>query len=210
MAGLALHEERHRQGDQLLLATFVSSTTAASACRTTPPNGVARHRHRKKELDRRRLRRRRSSHSRHLYVDRNLQMNDVDPQVWLADVLAARLRAVRTIQSTQTVTQRRPNSKYYLIGYRFPVVRPYFAGIARHASFCTTDTASQIRSRTMSNDDETPTKKNALSITEFCRLYGIKRSSAYKQMTAGRLKFRKCGRRRLIGTDDAKDWWNQL
>lgn len=52
--------------------------------------------------------------------------------------------------------------------------------------------------------------KRAYSVTEFCELYGIGRSKAYDEMKAGRLKYRKCGRRRLIGEDDARDWFDAL
>lgn len=50
-------------------------------------------------------------------------------------------------------------------------------------------------------------QKKAYSVSEFCGVYGISRSKAYKEMKAGRLKSRNHGRR-LIGTDDADDWFN--
>jgi excisionase family DNA binding protein len=52
--------------------------------------------------------------------------------------------------------------------------------------------------------------REAMSVVEFCRCYGISRSSAYRQMDAGRLPFRKCGARRLIARRDADCWLASL
>jgi hypothetical protein len=49
-------------------------------------------------------------------------------------------------------------------------------------------------------------EKRVLSIREFCERYGIGRTMAYAEMTAGRLCFCQAGRRRLIRVDDAEAW----
>jgi predicted DNA-binding transcriptional regulator AlpA len=48
--------------------------------------------------------------------------------------------------------------------------------------------------------------KRVLSIREFCHCYGIGRTTAYSEMTAGRLVSCQAGRRRLIRVDDAEAW----
>ena len=50
----------------------------------------------------------------------------------------------------------------------------------------------------------------ARSIEEFCRWAGIGRSLAYKEITAGRLKIKKVGRRTLITAEAAQTWLNGL
>ena len=50
----------------------------------------------------------------------------------------------------------------------------------------------------------------ALSITDFCRLYGIGRTHAYAEISGGRLHARKAGRRTLITVDAAEAWLEQL
>jgi excisionase family DNA binding protein len=46
----------------------------------------------------------------------------------------------------------------------------------------------------------------AFSIDEFCRRYGIGRTSAYQEIAACRLRAVKVGRRTLIRDDDAEAW----
>jgi excisionase family DNA binding protein len=53
-------------------------------------------------------------------------------------------------------------------------------------------------------------KKFALSVPEFCQLYGVGRSTAYKEMKEGRLRYVHVGRRRLIPYDAAEDWFASL
>jgi len=50
----------------------------------------------------------------------------------------------------------------------------------------------------------------AFSIEEFCRIYSIGRTTAYAEMSAGRLKRRKVGKRSLITRDDAEAWLRAL
>lgn len=52
--------------------------------------------------------------------------------------------------------------------------------------------------------------KIALSVAEFCELYGVSRSTAYKEMKFGRLRYCKAGRRRLIPREAAEDWFSAL
>ena len=51
---------------------------------------------------------------------------------------------------------------------------------------------------------------NAFSVTDFCRSYGIGRSFAYAEMAAGRLAYRKAGRRTIILREDAEKWATEL
>lgn len=46
----------------------------------------------------------------------------------------------------------------------------------------------------------------AFSIDEFCRRYGIGRTTAYAEIAAGRLRRRKVRKRSLITEDDAEAW----
>lgn len=52
--------------------------------------------------------------------------------------------------------------------------------------------------------------KAALTIPEFCTLYGIGRTFTYEEIGAGRLRVRKAGKRTLIRKVDADDWLNSL
>jgi excisionase family DNA binding protein len=52
--------------------------------------------------------------------------------------------------------------------------------------------------------------QRAMSIDEFCRDYGVGRSTAYEELNAGRLRARKCGKRTIITTDAAEDWLHAL
>jgi excisionase family DNA binding protein len=51
-----------------------------------------------------------------------------------------------------------------------------------------------------------PFSPRAFSIPEFCRRYGIGRTNAYQEITAGRLRALKVGRRTLITHDAAEAW----
>ena len=50
----------------------------------------------------------------------------------------------------------------------------------------------------------------ALTIRDFCRLYGVGRTFAYSEIAAGRLPIRKAGRRTLIVKSDADAWLHSL
>ena len=51
-------------------------------------------------------------------------------------------------------------------------------------------------------------QKKALSVREFCALYGVGRNKAYEEINAGRLLHRKKGRRTLIPREAADAWLN--
>ena len=55
-------------------------------------------------------------------------------------------------------------------------------------------------------DKSTLRLSRALSITEFCRLYGIGRTNAYQEISVGRLRAIKAGRRTLITVEAAEAW----
>jgi excisionase family DNA binding protein len=48
--------------------------------------------------------------------------------------------------------------------------------------------------------------KRAFSIAEFCENYGIRRTKAYEEIKAGRLRIVKVGRRSLVRETDAESW----
>ena len=52
--------------------------------------------------------------------------------------------------------------------------------------------------------------RRAFSIREFCRRYGIGRTSAYQEIAACRLRAVKVGRRTLITQDAAEAWLAML
>jgi excisionase family DNA binding protein len=52
--------------------------------------------------------------------------------------------------------------------------------------------------------------ERAFNIGEFCRRYGIGRTTAYSEVKAGRLALLKVGRRSLITEDDAERWLRNL
>jgi excisionase family DNA binding protein len=55
-----------------------------------------------------------------------------------------------------------------------------------------------------------PTATRAFSINEFCRAYGIGRTTAYAEIAAGRLRAVKAGGRTLIAADAAETWLASL
>jgi hypothetical protein len=52
--------------------------------------------------------------------------------------------------------------------------------------------------------------KAAYSVDEFCAAHGIGRSLCYEEISAGRLRVRKVGRRTLILAADAAAWREAL
>ena len=52
--------------------------------------------------------------------------------------------------------------------------------------------------------------KAAYTIAEFCASYGIGRSLAYEEISSGRLRTRKVGRRTLVLFADAQAWARAL
>ena len=66
-----------------------------------------------------------------------------------------------------------------------------------------------MMNNTEKHDDNTGNRR-AFGIDEFCRRYGVGRTTAYAEMTAGRLRRRKVGKRSLITEDDAEAWLARL
>lgn len=56
---------------------------------------------------------------------------------------------------------------------------------------------------------QAPTKA-ALSVVEFCHWSGIGRTSAYEEISAGRLQAKKVGRRTIIPVIEAIRWMENL
>jgi hypothetical protein len=59
------------------------------------------------------------------------------------------------------------------------------------------------------NKDETK-KRQALSVADFCRDYGISPTTFYAQVKLGKLAILKMGRRTLIAQAEAERWLNSL
>jgi excisionase family DNA binding protein len=57
-----------------------------------------------------------------------------------------------------------------------------------------------------SEDSSATHSRRAVSISEFCLRYGIGRTHAYQEITKGRLRAVKVGRRTLITHDAAEAW----
>jgi hypothetical protein len=55
-----------------------------------------------------------------------------------------------------------------------------------------------------------PQPKRGLSVYQFCEIYDICRAKAYQEIAAGRLVACKIGRRTVVSTDDAEDWFAAL
>jgi len=53
-------------------------------------------------------------------------------------------------------------------------------------------------------------KRRGSTINEFCRHYPIGRTKVYAELSSGRLRARKIGRRTVITEDDAEAWLSQL
>jgi excisionase family DNA binding protein len=52
--------------------------------------------------------------------------------------------------------------------------------------------------------------RRAFSIKEFCRRFGVGRTTVYEEIKLGRLRARKIGRRTIILEDDAEEWLRRL
>lgn len=65
-------------------------------------------------------------------------------------------------------------------------------------------------SRSTAANMSTKNDKRAFSIAEFCRLYGVGRTTAYFQINAKRLQVVKVGKRTLVPADAAESWIENL
>ena len=54
------------------------------------------------------------------------------------------------------------------------------------------------------------TQRRALSVEQFCKRYGIGKSTLYVQIREGRLRLRKIGKRSVIAVEDAEIWFMNL
>ena len=53
-------------------------------------------------------------------------------------------------------------------------------------------------------------RRRAMSLAEFCELYGPSRTRTYEEIKRGRLRAIKCGKRTLVTEDDAEAWLRSL
>jgi excisionase family DNA binding protein len=52
-------------------------------------------------------------------------------------------------------------------------------------------------------------ERNCFSVKEFCYRNGIGRTTAYKEIAAGKLRTKKVGRRTLISCEEEQRWFAQ-
>jgi len=52
--------------------------------------------------------------------------------------------------------------------------------------------------------------EGAYTVDEFCQRYGIGRTAFYSELSAGRLRAKKCGSRTLIPRAEARRWFENL
>jgi excisionase family DNA binding protein len=57
---------------------------------------------------------------------------------------------------------------------------------------------------------QTPPRRRAFSISEFCATFGVSRSKTYLLLAAGELTAVKLGSKNLIRTEEAERWFNSL
>lgn len=67
-----------------------------------------------------------------------------------------------------------------------------------------------ISSRISQREQQRRSRQRALSIDEFAQRYGVGRTTAYQEISSGRLRARKIGKRTIIGVDDAEEWLHRL
>lgn len=60
------------------------------------------------------------------------------------------------------------------------------------------------------NDTSGTSVFGAMTIAEFCRVYGVGRTMAFAQLKSGALRAKKCGTRTLIPHVEAERWLNSL
>jgi excisionase family DNA binding protein len=53
-------------------------------------------------------------------------------------------------------------------------------------------------------------RQRAMSVDQFGLRYGVGRTTIYQEIKSGRLRAKKCGKRTIIGEDDAEDWLRRL
>ena len=53
-------------------------------------------------------------------------------------------------------------------------------------------------------------KKRALTVDDFCFIYSVGRTLVYEEIAATRLHSVKLGKKRLIPTDAAEEWFSNL
>ena len=59
-------------------------------------------------------------------------------------------------------------------------------------------------------EQERRARQRAMSLAEFCQLYGLSRTKTYEEIKSGRLRAVKCGKRTLIIEDDAETFLRSL
>jgi excisionase family DNA binding protein len=60
------------------------------------------------------------------------------------------------------------------------------------------------------NSANSPPARRGFTIDEFCRRYPVGRTKVYGELSSGRLRARKIGRRTIITADDAEAWFSRL
>jgi hypothetical protein len=72
-------------------------------------------------------------------------------------------------------------------------------------------TFGHIRELAMAEDTtQSRARHRAMSILQFSENYGVGRTKIYEELSSGRLRGRKIGKRTIITEDDAEDWLQKL
>lgn len=50
----------------------------------------------------------------------------------------------------------------------------------------------------------------ALSVTEFCARYGVGKTTFYEELSAGRIRARKLGKKTIVPVEEADNWLRNL
>jgi hypothetical protein len=62
----------------------------------------------------------------------------------------------------------------------------------------------------VAENEERQAFPRGMSMFEFCRAYGLGRTTAYKEVKSGRRRALKAGRRTIISREDAESWLRSL
>ena len=55
-----------------------------------------------------------------------------------------------------------------------------------------------------------PESKQAYTVAQFCRQFGVSRSTFYRMIRDGEIRTKKLGARTLVRAEDAKEWLDSL
>jgi excisionase family DNA binding protein len=68
----------------------------------------------------------------------------------------------------------------------------------------------RARQRALSISKQESAWKRGMSISEFCARYGVGKTKVYQEIKEKRLRAKKCGKRTIVGDEDAEIWFQHL